>query len=83
MFCLNKAVLKIICNICVFFWNVCVFLKLEVNVLDAYETGTESELPQEGPTWCATLRFSLAPSGHPYEHFLEVPLTAGRERVAH
>ena len=33
------------------------------------QTGAESELPQEGPFWCATLTFSLAPSGSPMKMF--------------
>ena len=38
------------------------------------QTGAESELLQEGPFWCATLRFSLAPSGPPNENVLGAPL---------
>ena len=38
------------------------------------QTGAESELPQEGPFWCATLRFSLALSSPPYENVLGAPL---------
>ena len=38
------------------------------------QTGAESELPQEGPFWCATLRFSLAPSARPYENVLGAAL---------
>ena len=41
------------------------------------QTGTESELPQEGTVWCATLRLSLVPSGHPYENLLGAPLLLG------
>ena len=43
-----------------------------------HSTGAESELPQEGPFWCATLRFSLAPSGPPYENVLGAPLLKGQ-----
>ena len=78
---LNKTVLKIIWNFCVcFFLNVCAFMKLEVNVLEAYclFNEKESRVMQYTATdwnwiWVSTWRTKLvAPSDPNYENVLDL-----------
>lgn len=53
----------------------CLFKKKESWACNTQpQTGTESELPQEEPFWCVTLRFSFAPSDPLYENVLGAPL---------